>query len=74
MSVLTARGNWNIFLGKLKQKFGRLIHDDLQFLEGKEEELIGRIQKRTGQTRKEVRRTIRESWKRRHQGKSNKSN
>lgn len=54
MSTLTAKGNWNIAMGKLKQKFAQLTDDDLQFAEGKEDELIGRIQKRTGQAWKEI--------------------
>lgn len=54
MSTLTAKGNWNIAKGKLKQKFAQLTDDDLQFVEGKEDELIGRIQKLTGQTRDNV--------------------
>jgi uncharacterized protein YjbJ (UPF0337 family) len=49
MSTLKIKGNWNIVKGKLKQKFAKLTDDDLQFIEGKEDELIGRIQKRTGQ-------------------------
>ena len=49
MSTLAAKGNWNIAKGKLKQKVAQLIDDDSRFAEGKEEELIGRIQKRTGQ-------------------------
>jgi len=48
MNALTARGNWNIAKGKFKQHFGRLIHDDSQFFEGKVDELKGRIQKRAG--------------------------
>jgi uncharacterized protein YjbJ (UPF0337 family) len=52
MSTLTAKGNWNIAKGKLKQKFAQLTDDDLQFAEGKEDELIGRIQKRAVQARK----------------------
>ena len=52
MSLLTAKGNWNIAMGKLKQKFAHLTDDGLQFMEGKENELIGRIQKRTGQAKK----------------------
>lgn len=66
MTALTAKGNWNIFVGKLKQKFGQLTDDDLQFREGKENELIGRIQKRRGQAKKKVRRTIRECWEGKH--------
>ena len=54
MSSLTAKGNWNIAKGKLKQKFAQLTDDDLQFVEGKEDELIGRIQKATGLARENV--------------------
>jgi len=51
MSTLAAKGNWNIAKGKLKQTFARFMHDDLQFIEGKVDELIGRIQKRKAETR-----------------------
>ena len=54
MSTLTAKGNWNIAKGMLKQKWAQLTDDDLQYVEGKEDELIGRIQKRTGQTKDKV--------------------
>jgi uncharacterized protein YjbJ (UPF0337 family) len=56
MSTLTVKGNWNIAKGKLKQKFAQLTDDDLQFVEGKEDELIGRIQKRTGQAKEQIER------------------
>lgn len=54
MSVLEMRGNWNIIKGRLRQRWARLTDDDLQFVEGKERELIGRIQKRTGESREQV--------------------
>jgi uncharacterized protein YjbJ (UPF0337 family) len=40
--------------GKVKQHWGNLTDDDLQYSEGKEDELIGRIQKRTGNSREEI--------------------
>lgn len=52
MSTLEMKGNWNIAKGKLKQKFAQLTDDDLQFVEGKEDELIGLIQKRTARQRR----------------------
>lgn len=52
MSLLTVRGNWNIARGKLKQTLAQLANDDLQFIDGKEDELVGRIQKRTGQAKR----------------------
>jgi uncharacterized protein YjbJ (UPF0337 family) len=54
MNTLELKGNWNVVKGKLKQKWAKLTDDDLQFIEGKEDELVGRIQKRTGQTREQV--------------------
>jgi uncharacterized protein YjbJ (UPF0337 family) len=56
MSPLTAKGNWNIAKGKVKQTLARLIHDDLQFVEGKADELVGRIQKRAATTRRHIER------------------
>ncbi|WP_397383346.1 CsbD family protein [Prosthecobacter sp.] len=58
MTTLEIKGDWNITKGKLKQKWAQLTDDDLQNIEGKEEELIGRIQKRTGQTREVVEHAI----------------
>jgi len=50
MNTLEIKGDWNITKGKLKQKWASLTDDDLQFVEGKHDELYGRIQKRTGAT------------------------
>jgi uncharacterized protein YjbJ (UPF0337 family) len=58
MNTLEMKGNWNIAKGKLKQKFAQLTDDDLQFVEGKEDELIGRIQKRTGHARADIQRVV----------------
>jgi uncharacterized protein YjbJ (UPF0337 family) len=58
MSTLEMKGAWNIAKGKLKQKFAQLTDDDLQFVEGKEDELIGRIQKRTGQAQTDIKRVV----------------
>jgi len=60
MSTLSLKGNWNIAKGKLKQKFAQLTDDDLQFVEGKEDELIGHIQNRTGQTKQTVQQALEE--------------
>jgi uncharacterized protein YjbJ (UPF0337 family) len=46
MSSLIAKGSWNIAKGKLKQKIAQLTDDNMQFIKGKEDELIGRIQQR----------------------------
>jgi uncharacterized protein YjbJ (UPF0337 family) len=60
MTTLEIKGDWNILKGKLKQQWALLTDDDLQFLDGKQDELIGRIQRRTGETREAVEDTIRQ--------------
>ena len=59
MTTLEIKGDWNIIKGKLKQKWARLTDDDLQFIDGKQDELLGRIQKRTGETREAVEDAVR---------------
>jgi uncharacterized protein YjbJ (UPF0337 family) len=54
MNKLEIKGDWNLIKGKLKQKWAQLTDDDLQYLEGKQDELLGRIQKRTGESRETV--------------------
>jgi uncharacterized protein YjbJ (UPF0337 family) len=44
------KGDWNIAKAKLKQKWAKLTDDDLQYAEGKYDETVGRIQKRTGES------------------------
>jgi uncharacterized protein YjbJ (UPF0337 family) len=61
MNALEIKGDWNITKGKLKQKWASLTDDDLQFAEGKVEEVFGRIQKRTGETREAVEKAIKEA-------------
>ena len=55
---LQMKGSWNEVKGKLKQKYGQLTDDDLLFAEGKEDELLGRLQKRLGRTKDELRAEI----------------
>ncbi|NGM61709.1 CsbD family protein [Sphingobacterium sp. SGG-5] len=57
MNKLTWKGRWNELKGKVKQQYADFTDDDLLYEEGKEDELLGRIQKTTGKTREEV-----EAW------------
>ena len=61
MNTTTLKGDWNVTKGKLKQKWANLTDDDLTFAEGKTDELIGRIQKRTGETREAVAKALKEN-------------
>ena len=60
MNTLEIKGDWNITKGKLKQKWAKLTDDDLQYVDGKHDELFGRIQKVTGETRESVEKAIKE--------------
>jgi uncharacterized protein YjbJ (UPF0337 family) len=55
MNTLNIKGNWNEVAGKLKQKYANLTDDDLLFKEGKQEELLGRLQKKIGKSKEEIR-------------------
>jgi uncharacterized protein YjbJ (UPF0337 family) len=55
---LRIKGNWHELKGKIKQKYAELTDDDLLFAEGKEDELLGRLEKKLGQTKEEIRKTI----------------
>jgi len=61
MNTLEIKGEWNIAKGKLKQQWASLTDDDLAFVEGKSDELVGRIQKRTGESREAVETAIKKA-------------
>jgi uncharacterized protein YjbJ (UPF0337 family) len=58
MTKLQFKGSWNEVKGKLKQKYARLTDDDLTFAEGKDDEFLGRLEKRLGKTKEELRMEI----------------
>jgi len=58
MNNLKIKGSWNEVKGKLKQKYADLTDNDLMFAEGKEDELLGRLQRRLGKTKDEIKKEI----------------
>lgn len=54
MDKLQIKGNWNRMKGKLKEEYGELTDNDLQYTEGKEDQLVGRLQEKLGKSRDEV--------------------
>jgi uncharacterized protein YjbJ (UPF0337 family) len=48
------KGNWNATKGKLKQQFAMLTDDDLLLVEGKQDEMLGRLQTKLGKTKEEL--------------------
>jgi uncharacterized protein YjbJ (UPF0337 family) len=58
MDKLQFKGSWNEIKGKLKQKYAQLTDDDLTYAEGKDDELIGKLQKKLGKSAEEVRQML----------------
>lgn len=60
MNELKIKGSWNEIKGKLKEKYAVLTDNDLAYEEGQEDQLIGKLQKKLGKTKDEVRDLIRD--------------
>jgi uncharacterized protein YjbJ (UPF0337 family) len=54
MDRLELKGRWNEMKGKVKQAYGDLTDDDLRYEDGKDDELLGRLQTKTGKTRDDL--------------------
>lgn len=52
------QGNWKQFTGKAKQQWGKLTDDDLTYVAGRRDELLGRIQTAYGITKDEAERQL----------------
>ena len=53
-SSLKMKGNWNGIKGNLKQQYGQLTDDDLNYVEGSEDEFVGNLQRKLGKTKREI--------------------
>jgi len=51
-------GKWKQVKGQFKQKYGNLTDDDTTYAEGKFDEMVGRMQEKTGKTKEEIRKEI----------------
>ena len=58
MNTTELKGNWNEQKGKLKQKFAILTDDDLMFVEGKKDEMLGKLQIKLGKSKEELEKII----------------
>lgn len=67
MNEDTLKGNWKQFKGTLIEQWGKLTHDDLDVIDGKREQLIGKLQERQGLAREAAEKQVRE-WQQRHPG------
>ena len=55
---LNLKGDWNELKGKAKQQYADLTDDDLLYEDGKDDELLGRLQRKLGKTKEEVKNWI----------------
>jgi uncharacterized protein YjbJ (UPF0337 family) len=58
MNTTELKGNWDEQKGKLKQKFATLTDNDLLFVEGKKEEMLGKLQIKLGKSKEELHKII----------------
>lgn len=54
MNEQTLQGNWNEIKGKLRSKWGSLTDDDLKVFNGNVDQLMGTIQRKTGEARESI--------------------
>jgi uncharacterized protein YjbJ (UPF0337 family) len=58
MNKNTLQGQWSQVKGKVKEKWGDLTDNDLTFIDGKRDQLVGRIQERYGLAQEEAERQV----------------
>ncbi len=58
MNKLEIKGNWNQIKGGLKKKYADLTDDDLTYVEGQEDQLLGKLQEKTGKSKEELTKEI----------------
>jgi len=54
MDKMEIKGAWNEWKGKLKKEYGNLTDDDLTYEEGQEDEMWGKVQKKTGKVKDDL--------------------
>ncbi|MDZ4736719.1 MAG: CsbD family protein [Rhodospirillaceae bacterium] len=57
-------GQWKQLKGKVKAQWGKLTDDDLTVIEGKQDELVGRVQERYGIEREEAEKQVKDFYSR----------
>jgi uncharacterized protein YjbJ (UPF0337 family) len=55
------KGQWMQLKGKIREQWGKLTDDDLDQIQGKSEQLIGRLQQRYGWQREQAQREV-DAW------------
>ena len=58
-------GNWKQFKGKVKEQWGKLTDDDMTVIEGKRDQLVGKVQERYGYAKDQAEREVKD-WEKRN--------
>lgn len=58
MNSMTLKGNWNMLKGKVREKWGKLTDDDLDQIQGRSEQLLGKVQRAYGLSKEEAQKQI----------------
>ena len=58
MNEDTIKGNWKQFKGNLKEQWGKLTDDDFDVIDGRREQLLGKLQERQGLAREAAEKQI----------------
>jgi len=61
MNSDTLKGQWTQLKGLAREKWGKLTNDDIDMIQGRSEQLVGRIQERYGIARDEAQRQV-DEW------------
>ena len=61
MNQTELEGKWNQVKGDFKQKYGKVTDDDTTFADGKFDEMLGRLQEKTGKAKEELKKEIKKS-------------
>lgn len=54
ISAQELQGKWSSIRGKVKEKWGQLTEDDLMIAGGNVDQLVGKIEQKTGETRQAI--------------------
>lgn len=63
------KGDWNLVKGKIKEKWGELTDDDITQINGKRDQLLGKLQKKYGITKQNAEEEL-DQWEKNYSSKN----
>jgi uncharacterized protein YjbJ (UPF0337 family) len=68
MNKNVMQGNWDVLKGKVKEMWGNLTDNDLTEINGKKDQLVGKLEKKYGYAKDEAQRKV-DEFEKKHTGK-----